>query len=44
VTRIVLTADQVLYEGDVISRSDGFGTIATIIIIIIIIIIIKRNI
>ena len=26
---VVLTADQVLYDGDVVSRSDGFGTTAT---------------
>ena len=25
----ILTADQVLHEGDVVSRSDGFGTTAT---------------
>jgi len=29
VGRVVLTADQVRHEGDVVSRSDGFGTIAT---------------
>ena len=27
--RVVLTADQVLHDGDVVSRSDGFGTTAT---------------
>ena len=27
--RVVLTADQVLHDGDVVSRSDGFGMTAT---------------
>ena len=27
--RVVLTADQVLHDGDVVSRSGGFGTTAT---------------
>ena len=29
VGRVILTADQVLHVGDVVSRSDGFGTAAS---------------
>jgi len=29
VGRVVLTGDQVLHDGDVVSRSDGFATTAT---------------
>ena len=29
VGRVVLTADQVLHNGDVVSRSEGFETTAT---------------